>query len=127
MILRKNSFVQYSEKYTDISDIYINQLERRSLTMARGGLVETLAGMILVDYLFNATGKGTGGGPLSGIRDRFDNLFGRSRGPHRYPSKARRLQAQGITMRSEKPRIYQAHRDDSLDDFDDIPGYNPYR
>lgn len=95
--------------------------------MARGGIIETLAGMALVSYLFNSTGRGTDGGPFSGITEGLSNLRGGSPGPHRYPSKARRLQAQGVIMRSEKPSIYQIARSSQEDDFDDIPGYDPYR
>lgn len=94
--------------------------------MARSNLFEAAIGMVAVNYLFNSTGNGTGGGPLSGIAGAFDDITGR--GQRNYPSKARRLKAQGVRVNTPPPRIVETvNRSQSIDEFDDIPGYNPYR
>lgn len=93
--------------------------------MARSNLFEAVVGMAAVNYLFNSTGKGTGGGPLSGITDAFDTITRRNR---RYPSMARKLNAQGVRVNTPAPRIIESvDRSHNADEFDDIPGYNPYR
>lgn len=94
--------------------------------MARSNLFEAAVGMFAVNYLFNSTGRGTGGGPLSGIAETFDDITGRNR--RNYPSKARKLKAQGVRVNTPAPRIIESvDRSNRIDDLDDIPGYNPYR
>lgn len=93
--------------------------------MARSNLFEVVVGMAAVDYIFNKTGKGTGGGPLAGIRSMASDATYNVRSPRR--SKARMRMDNGIKVGNTTPTIIESAQRSMNDDFDDIPGYNPYR
>ena len=93
--------------------------------MARSNLFEVVVGMAAVDYIFNKTGKGTGGGPLAGIRSMASDAAYNVRSPKR--TKARMRMDNGIKVGNTTPTIIESAQRSMNDDFDDIPGYNPYR
>lgn len=93
--------------------------------MARSNLFEVVVGMAAVDYIFNKTGKGTGGGPLAGMRDLISDATHKTHVSKR--TKARMRMDNGIKVGNTTPTIIESAQRSVSDDFDDIPGYNPYR
>lgn len=93
--------------------------------MARSNFFEVIVGMAAVDYIFNKTGNGTGGGPLAGIRSMASDATYNVRSPKH--SKARMRLDNGVKVAQTTPTIIESAQRSTVDDFDDIPGYNPYR
>lgn len=93
--------------------------------MARSNFFEVIVGMAAVDYIFNKTGNGTGGGPFAGIRSMASDAAYSVHSPKR--TKARMRMDNGIKVGNTTPTIIESAQHSMDDDFDDIPGYNPYR